>query len=199
MLLPCALLNALLFLRGLGALIVPLLLLGALLRLLVLILPLLLLGALLCLLVLILPLLLLSTLSGLLVLVLLRLLLLLVLVLPLLLLSMLLLGRLALLLRMLLFRFRLLLLALLLGMVLLFALLLVLRVRRSRDSEKQTQKGCAGESNYFHSVSNIYGSLHSLALARASCGRVDRAVDNFAGHKELSSPVLLAPGRVVSS
>src|ERR1017187_271774 len=193
MLLPCALLNSLLFLSALGALIVPLLLLGALLRLLVLILPLLLLGALLCLLILILPLLLLglltlillSLLLGMLLcllililpLLLLRLLLLLVLVLPLLLLSMLLLGRLTLLLRM----------------------LLVLRVRRSRDSEKQTQKGCAGESNYFHSVSNIYGSLHSLALARASCGRVDRAVDNFAGHKELSSPVLLAPGRVVSS
>ena len=40
--------------------------------------------------------------------------------------------------------------ALLLGMVILFALLFVLGVNRSRNSEKQGQNGCAGNSNYFH-------------------------------------------------
>ena len=39
---------------------------------------------------------------------------------------------------------------LLLGMVLLCALLLLLCIRRSRDSEKQRQNGCAGDSNCFH-------------------------------------------------
>jgi hypothetical protein len=34
--------------------------------------------------------------------------------------------------------------------VLLIPLLLVLRVGRSSHSEKQTQNGCAGDSNYFH-------------------------------------------------
>jgi hypothetical protein len=38
----------------------------------------------------------------------------------------------------------------LLRTVLLFALLLVLRVRRYSHSEKQTQNGCAGDSDYFH-------------------------------------------------
>jgi hypothetical protein len=39
---------------------------------------------------------------------------------------------------------------LLLGMVLLCALLVLLCIRRSGDSEKQRQNGCAGDSNYFH-------------------------------------------------
>ena len=39
---------------------------------------------------------------------------------------------------------------LLLGMVLFFALLLVLCVSRSSDSEKQRQNGCAGDSNRVH-------------------------------------------------
>jgi len=39
---------------------------------------------------------------------------------------------------------------LLLGMVLLRALLVLLCIRRSGDSEKQRQNGCAGDSNYFH-------------------------------------------------
>jgi hypothetical protein len=39
---------------------------------------------------------------------------------------------------------------LLLGMVLLFALLLVLCVNRSGDSEKQRQNGSARDSNYLH-------------------------------------------------
>jgi hypothetical protein len=80
-------------------------------------------------------------------------LLLVVLVLPLLLLSALLLVVLVLplLLSVLLFGLGLLLPALLLfGMVFLVAPLLLLCVGRSSDSEKQTQDGCAGESNYFH-------------------------------------------------
>ncbi len=40
--------------------------------------------------------------------------------------------------------------SLLFRVVLLFVLLLVLRVGRSSHSEKQTQNGCAGDSNYFH-------------------------------------------------
>jgi hypothetical protein len=47
--------------------------------------------------------------------------------------------------------FALLMLALLLfGTVLLFVVLLLLRVRRTTDSEKQRQNGCAGDSNNFH-------------------------------------------------
>lgn len=139
MLLPCALVDTLLFLRALGALIALLLSLSTLLRLLVFVL-----------------LLLLSTLLGLLVLVLL----LLLCTLPCLLVLLLLLSPLWLLLlllcllllsSMLLFRLGLLVLALLLcGMVLLFALLLMLSVNRSSESEKQRQKGCAGDSNYLH-------------------------------------------------
>jgi hypothetical protein len=153
MLLPCALLDPLLFLSALRSfvaslllstrlpivLVPPLLLLSVLLPI-VLVLPLLSLSMLL-LLVLVLPLLLLSVLLPI------------VLVLPLLLLSMLLLLLLGLplLLGMLPFGLSLLVLALLLlGMVLLFALLLVLCVSRSSDSEKQRQNGCTGDSNYFH-------------------------------------------------
>ncbi len=75
-----------------------------------------------------------------------------VLVLPLLLLSMFLMFVLVLLLRLtVLLRVGLLVLvSLLFRVVLLFVLLLVLRVGRSSHSEKQTQNGCAGDSNYFH-------------------------------------------------
>jgi len=55
-----------------------------------------------------------------------------------------------LLLSMLLFGLGLLGLGLLLGMVLLIALLVVLCIRRSSNSEKQRQNGCAGNSNYSH-------------------------------------------------
>jgi hypothetical protein len=130
MLLPCAPLDALLFLCALWMFMAPLL---SLLLPIVLLLPLRSLGMLL-LLVLVLPLLLLSML------------LLLVLVLPLLLLSV----RLWLL-SMLLGGFGLLVLALLLlGVVLLFPLLLVLCTSRSSDSEKQRQNGCAGDANSVH-------------------------------------------------
>jgi hypothetical protein len=155
MLLPGTLLDTLLFLRALGSLI-ALLLLGVLL-LVVLVLPLLLLSLLLLLrvlLVVLVPPLLLGMLLlvvAVLALLLLRMLLV-VLVLPLLLLGvlfrLLLLGRLPLLL----FGLGLLVLALLLGMVLLCALLLLLCVCRSSDSEKQRQNGCAGYSNHFHRV-----------------------------------------------
>ena len=101
---------------------------------------------------------------------------------------------LTLLLSMLLFGFGLLLLALLLlGMVLLFALPFLLRVSRRSDSEKQRQKGGAGDSNYFHKCLR-YCSLRTLALAQAPCGRVDRVADGFAGHEKFNSPVLLPAG-----
>ena len=137
MLLPRAVPDTLLFRSVLGSFIVgarlsvvlvpPLLLLSVLLGLLVPVLPFLLLGVLLGLLVPVLPLLLLSALWLLL----------------------LLLG-LTLLLSMLLLWLGLFVLVLLLRMVLLFALLLALGVRRSSDSEKQRQYGCAGDSKYFH-------------------------------------------------
>src|SRR6266403_1359100 len=73
--------------------------------------------------------------------------------LPVLILPLLLLGVLLPLLSMLLFRFGLLVLALFLcGVVLLFALLLVLCISRSSDSEKQGQKNCAGDSKSLHSL-----------------------------------------------
>src|SRR5712692_956200 len=141
MLLPCALLDTLLFLCALGLFIAPLLL---------------------------------------------SVLLLLVLALPQLLLSMLL------------FRLGLLVLALLLfGMVLLFAVLLLLCVGRSSDSEKQRQNGCAGDSNYFHRCYLRYCWIRTLALAQASCRRVDRVADGFAGYEKFDSPVPLPAGRVV--
>jgi hypothetical protein len=97
-----------------------------------------------------------------------------------------------LLLSMLLFGFALLVLALLLfAMVLLFALLLMLCVGRSSDSEKQTQDGCAGDSNYFHRCYLHYCWLRTLALLQASCRRIDRVADGFAGYEKLHSPVLL--------
>jgi len=100
---------------------------------------------------------------------LLRVLLLVVLILPLLLRVLwLLLLLLTLRLSMLLFGLGLLVLALLLlGMVLFCALLVLLCVRRSSDTEKQRQNGCAGDSNYFHRCYLQNYSLRALALAQA--------------------------------
>src|SRR6266852_5421879 len=179
MLLPGSLLDTLLFVRALGTLIASLLL-GVLL-LVVLALTLLLLGVLL-LVVLALTLLLLS--------------LLLLLCVPLLLCVLLLLLTLRL--SMLLLGLGLLVLALLLlGMVLLCALLVLLCIRRSGDSEKQRQNGCAGDSNYFHRCYLQNYSVRVLALAQASCCRVDRAAYGFAGHEKFNSPVLLPSGGVI--
>ena len=193
MLLPRALLDALLFLDALWTFVAPLL---SMLLLLVLVLSLLLLGMLLLLLVLVLSLLLLSMLLLVLVLPLLllgMLLLLLVLVLPLLLLSMLLL------LSVLLLGFGLLvLILLLLGVVLLFAaLLLVLCVSRSSNSEKQRQNGCAGDSNRVHMCYLCFFQDGLRMLAQASSCRVHRVADGFTGHKKFHSPVLLPTSRVV--
>ena len=198
MLLPGSLLDALLFVRAVRLLITPLLL-GVLL-LIVVVLALLLLGVLL-LVVAVLPLLLLCVLLVALLL-LLGVLLLVAAVLPLLLLSvllrLLLFGRLTLLLSMLLFGLGLLLLALLLiGMVLLFAPLLLLCICRSSDREKQRQNGCAGDSNYFHRCYLQNYSVRMLALAQASCCRVNRAAYGFAGHEKFNSPVLLPAGGVI--
>ncbi len=85
--------------------------------------------------------------------------------------------------------------ALLLSMVLLFALLFVLSVSRSGDSEKQGQNGCAGDSDYFH-VCYLRCCWVTSALLQASGLRVDRVTDGFAGHEKLDSPVLL-PARGV--
>src|SRR6266849_4070183 len=160
MLLPGSLLDTLLFVRALGTLIASLLL-GVLL-LVVLALTLLLLGVLL----------------------------LVVLALTLLLLSLLLLLCVPLRLSMLLLGLGLLVLALLLlGMVLLCALLVLLCIRRSGDSEKQRQNGCAGDSYYFHRCYLQNYSVRVLALAQASCCRVDRAAYGFAGHEKFNSPV----------
>src|SRR5216684_9291273 len=86
---------------------------------------------------------------------------------------------------------------LLLGMVLLCALLVLLCIRRSGDSEKQRQNGCAGDSNYFHRCYLQNYSVRVLALAQASCCRVDRAAYGFAGHEKFNSPVLLPSGGVI--
>ena len=169
--LPCTLLHALLFLRALRTFVAPLLL--SVLLAIVLVLALLLLSMLLAI-VLVLPLLLLSMLLPV------------VLVLPLLLLSMLLFG------------FGLLVLALLLlGMVLLFALLLVLCVSRSSKSKKQRQNGCVGDSNRVHLRHLCSFQVRSLALAQASCCRVDLATDGFAGHEKFHSPILLSTSGVI--
>ena len=196
MLLPGALLDSLLFLSALGLFIAPLLLSMLLLPVLVLlllsmlllsVLVLLLLGMLLLpVLVLLLGMLLLPVLI-----LLLGMLLLFVLVLLLLPLSLLWL------LSILLFGLGLFVLALLLfGMVLLFALLPLLCIRRSGDSEKQRQNGCA-DSNYFHRCYLYYCSLLTLALAQASYRRIDWAADGFAGYEKFHSPVLLPAGGVV--
>src|ERR1017187_9707763 len=50
---------------------------------------------------------------------------------------------------------------LLFGMILFFARLLVLGIGRTRDSEKQRQNGCAGNSNYFQRVSLLILRLQS--------------------------------------
>ena len=157
MLLPCALLDSLLFLSALRLFIAALLLSMLLLPALVLLLLL----DMLLLLVLVL-------------LLLLGMLLLLVLVLLLLLSALWLLS-------MLLFGLGLLVFVLLLfGMILLFALLPLLRVGRG-DSEKQRQNGCTGDSNYFHMGCLYYCSLLTLALAQASYRCIDWAADGFAG------------------
>ena len=196
--LPLMLLSALLLI----ILILPLLLLSTLL-LVVLILPLLLLSMLLV--VLVLPLLLLSTLLLVVLvlpLLLLSALLLVVLVLPLLLLGtpwlLLLLVRLPLLLSM--SRVGLSLLAvvlLFLGVVLPLAVLL-LRVGRSSDCEKQRQDGCAGDSNRFHRCS-IPAGCTGLLLAQASCCCVDRIADGLTGYEKLYPAVLLPSGGVTVS
>jgi hypothetical protein len=205
MLLPGSLLDTLLFLRALGLLIAPLLL-GVLL-LVVLVLPLLLLGPLL-LIVLVLALLLLGVLLLIvlvLALLLLGVLLLVVLVLTLLLLSVLLLLRvLWLLLRMLWLLLRVLWLLLLtlwlsmllLGMVLLRALLILLCVRGSSDSEKQRQNGCAGDSNYFHGYYLQTAGYIMRVLGQAFCCRV---ADSFAGHEKINSLIFLPVGGVAVS
>ena len=199
MLLPCTLLYSLLFRCALRSFVATLLL-SALLPI-VLVPPLLLSGALL-LPVLVVTLLLLRTLLVLVLpLLLLGMLLLLILFLPLLLLGMLLLLVLVLpllLLSMLLFRLGLRVLALLLfGMAFLFVLLLLLSICRSSDSEKQRQGRCTDDSNYFHKCFLHYCGFCTLALAQASCCRIDRMADGFAGHKKFNSPVLLPASRVI--
>jgi len=155
MLLPCGLLDALLFLTALRTFIAPLLL-GVLL-LVVPVLPLRLLGVLLLQVVTVL----LPRLLGVLLLPVVPVLL------PLLLSMLLLVVSVLLLLRLLsvllpLFRFRLLMLTLLLlGMVLFFALLLVLCIGRTSDSEKQRKNGCARNVNYFHRFRRLF-RLHSI-------------------------------------
>ena len=187
MLLPCALLDSLLFLSALRLFIAALLLSMLLLPALVLLLLL----DMLLLLVLVLLLLLGMLLLPVLVLLLLNMLLLFVLVLLLLLLSALWL------LSMLLFGLGLFGLALLLlGMILLFALLPLLCVGRG-DSEKQRQNGCTGDSNHFHMGCLYYCSLLTLALAQASYRCIDRAADGFAGYEKFYSPVLLPAGGVI--
>ena len=176
MLLPRAVVNALLFLRALQmfiasllsmllpiVLVLPRLLLSVLL-LLFLIVPLLL--STLLLLVLILPLLLLSVplLLFLIVSRLLSVLLLLALILPLLLLGV---GVLELT-------------ALLLGMVLLLPLLLVLCIRRSSDPEKQRQSCRVDDSDCVHMYYLYLFQVPALDLAQASSCRVRRAADGFA-------------------
>jgi hypothetical protein len=73
---------------------------------------------------------------------------------------------------------------LLLGMVLLCALLVLLCVRRSSDSEKKRQNGCAGDSNYFHRCYLQNCWLRTLALVQSSCCRV------AAGSPDLRSSTL---------
>ena len=189
----------LLGLLDLLVLVLPLLLLRMLL-LLVLVLPLLLLRMLLPL-VLVLPLLLLRMLLPLVLvlpLLLLCMLLPLVLVLPLLLdVLLLLLVVVPLLLSLPRIGFGLLVLALLLRMVLPLTVLL-LRVGRSSDCEKQRQDGCAGDSNHFHRCS-IPAGCTSLLLAQASCRCVDRVADGLTGYEKLYPAVLLPSGGVTVS
>ena len=77
---------------------------------------------------------------------------------------------------------------LLLGMVLLCALLVLLCIRRSGDSEKQRQNGCAGDSNYFHGYYLQTAGYILRALGQAFCCRV---ADSFAGHEKFNSPMFL--------
>ena len=44
---------------------------------------------------------------------------------------------------------------------------------------------------------SITAGYVTLALTQASCRRIDRGADGFAGHEKFHSPVLLASGRVI--
>jgi len=82
---------------------------------------------------------------------------------------------------------------LLLGMVLLRALLILLCVRGSSDSEKQRQNGCAGDSNYFHGYYLQTAGYMMRALGQAFCCRV---ADSFAGQEKFNSPNVSAGQRI---
>ena len=87
--------------------------------------------------------------------------------------------------------------ALLLIMTLPLALLLVLSVGRSCDSEKQGQNGCAGDSNYFHLCYLRCCRVPVLDLAQAAGLCVRRVADGIAGDQKFHSPVLLSSGGVI--
>jgi hypothetical protein len=83
---------------------------------------------------------------------------------------------------------------LLLGMVLLCALLVLLCIRRSGDSEKQRQNGCAGDSNYFHGyyLQNCWlpNACPSASFLLSRCRKVrrtrkDQLFDFSAGRRSL--------------
>jgi hypothetical protein len=73
---------------------------------------------------------------------------------------------------------------LLLGMVLLCVLLVLLCVRRSSDSEKQRQNGCAGDSDYFH---RCYLQNCWLRNACPSASFLLSRCDSFAGQEKINS------------
>src|ERR1700674_4515536 len=90
--------------------------------------------------------------------------------------------------------------ALLLLMVLLCALLFLLGIRRSGDSEKQRQNGCAGDSNYFH---RCY--LQNCWL-RNACPSASFLLSRFValpiaspGHEKNNSLIFLPAGGVAVS
>ena len=56
-------------------------------------------------------------------------------------------------------------------------LLLLLRIDRTSDSEKQRQNGCVGDFKYLHNVLPLL--LGIRALAQASCRCIDRVADGF--------------------
>jgi hypothetical protein len=82
---------------------------------------------------------------------------------------------------------------LLLGMVLLCALLVLLCIRRSGDSEKQRQNGCAGDSNYFHRCYLQNCWLRNACPKRQAC--CCRVADTFAGHEKNNSLIFLSGRR----
>jgi hypothetical protein len=184
MLLPCAVLDALLILCASHMFVAPLLLLGMLLLLVLLLLLLSMLLPVAVLLLLLLSMLSMRLLAAVLLLLLLGMLLLLVVLL-------LLLGMLLLLAVFLLWFGLLVLTLFLLGVVLLLVLLLVLCVSRGGDSEKQRQNGCASDLNGVH-MSSVLSKDGLCLLAQASSCRVYRAADGFARHEKFHSPVLLA-------